>query len=580
MDKKQLKHLIDVAAGREPADLRVTNCHIIDVFNREVFDSDLCITDGMIACFGRPGLPEAKETFDARGCFLSPGFIDSHVHIESSHVSPTEYTRLVVPHGTTTVVADPHEIVNVCGLDGFDYMLEATEDLPLTVYLQVPSCVPSTPYENAGAVIKAEEIRTRINHPRVLGLGEMMDFPGVCRADSEVLDKLLAAKDSGKVIDGHYIGSPDLLDAYCSAGILDDHECGDAEGLRERIRRGMYLLMRQGTVCHDLLNLIGGMNERNTTRCLLCTDDCAAKTIIELGHIDNSVRMAIGAGVDPVAAVCMATINAADCFNLKDRGAIAPGRRADFLLLSSLDRDFVVEDVFSAGVHAASQGRYLPELRHVSADKVSGRMNVKDFSAKRLELRMKSDMARVIELIPDSVVSNRISVRVDLDENGVWHRNEEDIVKIAVVERHHGTGNIGIGLIKGFNLRGGAIATSIAHDSHNIIVIGDDDRDMELAVNELIRLGGGMSVVHSGKVIESIQHEIAGLMTDIPGAAVAQKLVSIIRTARRELNISGSVDPFMTMCFMSLVVIPEIKITDLGLFELSRYDFVPVEADP
>ena len=309
----------------------------------------------------------------------------------------------------------------------------------------------------------------------------------------------------------------------------------------------------------------------------MCTDDCAAKTILEIGHIDNNDRMAIGAGIDPVSAICMATINAANCYGLNDRGAIAPGRRADFLLLSSLDKDFTVDEVYCSGVLTASNKTYLPKVVHTPIDKVSGRMNVKNFSAKRLELKLKDSKVRVMEITPGSVVTDIVETTVDLDENGIWHRNADDIIKIAVIERHHGTGNVGIGLIKGFQLVGGAVATSIAHDSHNIIVIGDRDEDMAAAVEELIRLGGGMAVAKEGQVIEAIPHEIAGLMTDLPGEAVAKKLVSIIETARKELHIAGGVDPFMTLCFMSLVVIPKLKITDLGLFDLAKYGFVPLE---
>ncbi len=579
MDKQQLKDMIEVATGRKPADLRVTNCHIVDVFNKEVFDSDVYIVNGFIAGFGGKDFPEAKEVVDAKGRYMVPGFIDSHLHIESSHVSPAEYSRLVIPCGTTSVVADPHEIVNVCGLDGFDYMLKASENLPLSVFLQIPSCVPCTPFENAGAVILAKDIAKRIDNPRVLGLGELMDFVGVCAAKDEVLDKIMVAKEANKIIDGHYLGFESGLDAYSAAGIANDHECATKEDLHDRIRRGMFVLLRQGTACHDLLNLLKGMNEKNADRCLLCTDDCAAKTMIEIGHIDNNVRMTIAEGVDPITAICMATVNAATCFKLDDRGAIAPGRRADFLLLSSLDKDFKVMDVYTLGKHVASERKYLVDAPHYPIDTVSGKMNIKDCSPKRFELKLKSRHVRVMEILPGSVVTGEGEAYVDLDENGIWHRNDEDIVKIAVVERHHGTGNIGLGLIRGFTLKGGAVATSIAHDSHNVIVAGDNDQDMSLAVQELKRLGGGMTVVKGGKVIESVQHEIAGLMTDLPGEVVAEKLASIIQTARRELGISGGVDPFMTLCFMSLVVIPAIKITDMGLFDLAKYDFVPLEID-
>jgi len=577
MDRKELSKLINVSRGRARADLKITNCHVVDVFNREVFDADIYIVDGMIAGFGEPWFPQAVKVVDAGGGYVVPGFIDSHLHIESSHLSPAEYSRLVVPCGTTTVIADPHEIVNVCGLDGFDYMLQATENLPLSVFLQIPSCVPCTPYENSGARIDAAEMAKRIDHPRVLGLGEMMDFVGVCAAREEVLDKIILAKDRGKIIDGHYLGFEPRLDAYCAVGISTDHECATPKDLRDRIRRGMYVLLRQGTACHDLLNLLPGMDMKNTDRCLMCTDDCAAKTMVEIGHIDNNVRMAIEAGVDPIQAICMATINAANCYELKDRGAIAPGRRADLLILSSLDRKFKVKQVYVQGQMVAENRVYLSNPKHAPISKVSSRVKVKNLSPERFDLKLKSNHVKVMEIQPDSVVTRQIDAHVDLDENGCFRRNDQDIVKIAVVERHHGTGNVGLGLISGLNLRGGAIATSIAHDSHNIIVAGDNSNDMYVAVQELVRLGGGMTVVKGGEVIESVQHEIAGLMTDKPGEEVAKLLASIISTARKRLGIKGAVDPFMTMCFMSLVVIPELKITDMGLFNLKKYKFVPVE---
>ncbi|MCQ2412390.1 MAG: adenine deaminase [Sphaerochaetaceae bacterium] len=579
MDKNQLKHLIEVASGRAPADLCITNCNILDVFNKEVFQGEVYIADGMFAGFGGPFFPEAYKTVDANGAYMAPGFIDSHLHIESSHLSPAEYSRLVIPCGTTTVVADPHEIVNVCGVDGLDYMLKASEGLPLSVFLQFPSCVPATPFENAGAKLTATDIASRIDNPRVLGLGELMDFVGVCNADDAVLEKIMVAKNAKKVIDGHYLGLLHGLDAYSCAGIANDHECATAEDLRARIRRGMYVLLRQGTVCHDLLNLLEGVDSKNAERCLMCTDDCQAKTMLEIGHIDNNIRMAIAAGVDPIVAISMATINAATCFGLSDRGAIAPGRRADFVLLSSLDKDMKVLDVYTAGSHVASSKKYLVQTQHVSPENVSGKMNIKDYEAKRFALKLKSENVRTMKILPGSVVTAMSQAKVQLDENGIWHRNGDDIVKISVVERHHGTGNIGIGLLEGFGLKGGAVATSVAHDSHNVIVAGDSDKDMEVAVGELVRLGGGMVVVKDGKVLESVQHEIAGLMTDLPGEVVAQKLASIQKTAREKLGIHDDIDPFMTLCFMSLPVIPEIKITDMGLFDLAKFGFVPVELD-
>ncbi|MBQ9064425.1 MAG: adenine deaminase [Blautia sp.] len=577
MKKKQLKRLIDVASGRVPADLHIKNCRVVDVFNKEVFESDVYIAESCFAGFGDESFPEAHVTVDAGGRYMVPGFIDGHVHIESSHVTPPEFARLVVPHGTTTAVADPHEIVNVCGLDGFDYMLESSEGLALTVFLQVPSCVPCTPFENSGAIINSVAIGTRIAKPRVIGLGEMMDFTGVCSGDESILKKLLMAKKYHRIIDGHYLGDVKGLDAYIAAGISNDHECAHGNDLKERVRRGMRVFLRQGTACHDLLNLLSGVNERNKSRVMMCTDDCAAKTIIEIGHIDNNVRLAIGAGINPIDAICMATINTAECFRLDDRGAIAPGRRADFLLLSSLDKDFRVEEVYTGGEHTASGGSFLPEKLHVPTARVSGTVNIGSFTEDRLKLHLRDPHVRVIDLVPGSVVTREFDTIVETDDEGYWHRNDEDIIKIAVIERHHGTGNTGLGLVRGFHLQGGAIATTIAHDSHNIIVAGDNDHDMSVAVHTLAEIGGGMTVVKNGQVLESVPHEIAGLMGDHRGEDMAARLTSIIATAKEALGIHSIPDPFMTLCFMSLPVIPKLKVTDMGLFDVDIFNFVPVE---
>lgn len=576
MEKSQLKHLIDVAAGREAADLCIKNCNIIDVYNKDTFRGDVYITDGLFAGFGGPDFPEAKKTVDAGGQYMAPGFINGHVHIESSHLSPAEFARLVVPHGTTTVIADPHEICNVCGIAGLDYMLKASEDLPLTVYLQIPSCVPSTPFENSGAVLLAKDIATRMDNPRILGLGELMNYVGTANADSDVLDKIMVAKNAGKVVDGH---APAIqgayLDAYSASGVCNDHECATGEELRDRIRRGMYVLIRQGSACHDERNLLKGVDKHNADRCLFCTDDRQPKSLVEEGDIDNNIRIALSEGFDAPTAVAIASLNAAQCYGLKDRGAIAPGLRADFVLVDNLE-DFNVNDVYFAGRLVASNGEYLAPSVHVDPVGVSGCMNVKGFSPARLALKLSGNSVRTIDIIPGSVVTEEGRAVVSV-KDGVWVRNEQDVVKIAVVERHKGTGNVGLGLIRNYGLKGGAVATSVAHDSHNIIVVGDSDADMSVAVEKLVELGGGIVVVKGGKVLDFIQHEIAGLMTDKPGSYVEEKISSMQALARKELGINDNVDPFMTLCFMALPVIPAIKITDMGLFDVTKFAFTPIE---
>lgn len=579
MNKTELKHLIDVAMGRAPADLCIRNCQVVDVYSRSVFPADVLIAGGRIAGFGAEGFPPAAECFDANGGYLAPGFIDAHVHIESSHVSPAEFSRLVVPHGTTTVIADPHEICNVCGLDGFDYMLRATEPLPLQVFLQFPSCVPATPFENAGAVLTAKEIHKRIGLDRVLGLGELMNYVGVCAADADVLDKVMEARSLGKIIDGH---SPGIfgpsLDAYAASGVRNDHECSSPEELRERVQRGFYILLRQGTATQDVLNLLPGVDEGNYRRCTFCTDDRQSADLVMEGHLDHALRLAISAGLDPLTALCMATINAADCFGLKDRGAVAPGLRADLILFRDL-KNLWVEQVWVGGALVSSDGAYLVDPEHIPPEHVSGRMKVQNFSAQRLALPLKGDWARTIQLQPRSVVTGAGRARVQRDKYGLWQRDEQDIVKIAVVERHKGTGNVGVALLEGFGLRGGAIATSVAHDSHNIIVAGDSDTDMALAVEKLTEIGGGMVLVQNGQVLDSLEHEIAGLMTDQPGEEVARRLAQLGEQAHERLHIHPEVDPFMALCFMALPVIPELKVTDLGLFDVKRFCHVSIDAD-
>ena len=577
MTKESLKRVIDVAAGREPADLCIKNCRIIDVFNKEVFESDILIAEGVIAGYGESGFPEAAEVFDAKKAYVAPGFIDGHVHIESSHVSPAEFSRMIVPCGTTTVVADPHEICNVCGLDGFDYMLESTEEIALQVFLQFPSCVPATPFENSGAILTSEEIAKRIDNPRVLGLGELMDFPGVISAEDEILNKLMVARNAGKIVDGHSPGLKGIsLDAYAASGVRDDHECSTPEELLARMRRGIYVMLRQGTSCHDVVNLLPAVNEKNESLCIFCTDDRQAASLVNEGHIDNNVRISITNGLDPITAIRMATINAANCFSMKDRGAVAPGYRADLILFDDLE-DIRVREVWISGKKVAENGEYLAADKHAEPKNVSGKMNVKDFSGERLELKLKSDTARTIKLIPYSIVTGTGSAKVKTDDKGNWIRDEQDIVKIAVIERHHGKGTVGLGLLEGFGLTGGAVATSVAHDSHNIIVAGDKDTDMELAVNKLIEIGGGMVIVSNGEILDSLTHEIAGLMTDRPGKEVAKKLKEMDTLARQRLKIKDYADPFMTLCFMALPVIPELKITDTGLFDVNIFKHVPVE---
>ena len=577
MEKQELKKIIDVAMSRKSADLVIKNCKVIDVYSGIISKGDIAISDGMIAGVGTYDGP---HTIDAGGAYAAPGFIDSHIHIESSYVTPEEIGRLLVPCGATTIIADPHEIVNVCGIKGMNYMLDASEETALDIKYMLPSCVPATPFEHSGAVIDAAAMAEPLKDERIIGLGEFMNYPGVIAAADSDLDKIMAAKCAGKLIDGH---SPRVsgkeLNAYAAAQIHTDHECATVEEMEERIARGIYVLMRQGSACHDLVNLLKGVTPFNSRRCLLCSDDRQPKTILERGHLDDHLRICVREGIDPMTALRMATLNAAECFRLYDRGAIAPGLRADIVLLHNLD-DFYVKQVFIKGRLVAADGRYLLPVKRVDSGPVQNSFHVKDFSENKLKLNLKGDKVHVIDILPGGVVTGKGTAEIRRDSNGDFvHNSEEDIVKVAVVERHQGTGNVAVSLLRGYGIKEGAVALSIAHDSHNIIVVGTSDSDMTYAVEQLIAQNGGIILVKRGEVKEAMPMPIGGIMSDQSGEYVERSLIRIHEAASSELGISDSVEPVMTLCFMSLAVIPELKLTDMGLFDVTKFQFISLEAE-
>ena len=578
MDKKALKRLIDVAAGREPADLVLKNANVIDVYQAEMISGDLAIVDGKIA--GINGEYQGKETIDLKGKIVAPGFIDPHIHVESSYVTPEEFSRLLVPHGTTTVLADPHEIVNVLGLSGLDYMIEAAKETALDIRYMMPSCVPATNMENAGAVIEAADMISSFEKKQVDGLAEFMNFPGVIHAQDEVLDKLLAAKERGLRIDGH---SPmvfnEELNAYAAAGIANDHECSTVEELKDRIARGMYVFLREGSVTQNLRTLLNGVTDNNYQRCVLSADDLQAKTILEKGHLDNSIRICIEEGVSPLRAIQMATINAAQCCQLTDRGAIAPGLRADLVIFSDLAQP-EIEATYIKGKLVAEKGTYLPTVKRISTEKVQSSVHIDKFQKEQLKLNLTSDKARAIEVIPQEALTNEAIVSVKRDDQGQFVFDpKQDVTKIAVIERHHNTGNAFVGLLKGYGVKKGAIGLSIAHDSHNLIVTGTNDEDMAAAVQALKEQEGGVVLIESGKIIGNMALPIAGLMRDLTGEEVAQQEAEINRLAHEVLGVSNNVDPIMTLGFMSLAVIPNLKITDIGLVDVTKFEIVPVSVE-
>jgi adenine deaminase len=577
MDKAELKKLIDTAAGRAAADLVIKNGLVADVYQGRFIEGNVAVSGGIIVGVGDY---EGLETLDAQGAYILPGFIDSHIHIESSYVSPEEIGRLLVPHGGTTIVADPHEIVNVCGFAGLEYMLRASEETVLDIKMMLPSCVPATPFEHSGAVLNAQVMEAPIMDSRILGVGELMNFPGVIHADDSVLDKILLAKKAGKIIDGHSPNVRDLnLNAYAAALIHTDHECASAEDLRQRISRGIYVMLRQGSACHDLRNLIKGVTPENSRYCILCSDDRQPKTMLELGHLDDHLRICVEEGIEPMIAIRMATINAAECYRLYDRGGIAPGLRADLALVNNL-RDFRVNQVFINGNLVAEGGKYLQPVRRYDDSAVRRSFHVKDFSVNRLALRLSSEDVWVIDVRPGSVVTGKGKAKVRRDASGCFvYDPRVDIAKITVVERHQNTGNVALGLLRGYGIKHGAIALSIAHDSHNIIAVGVSDAEIAYAVEQLLEQNGGICLVKNGTVVDRMPMPLGGLMSDQSGEWVDQKLKAIHDAAYGDLEVNRDVEPVMSLCFMSLAVIPELKLTDMGLFDVEKFDFIPIEIE-
>ncbi len=578
MDKRTLSRMIDAAMHRIPADLVIYNCNVVDVYTGTVRKDSIAITDGHIVGFGDDY--RGQEEYDAKGAYASPGLIDAHIHIESSYTSPEEFGRMVVPCGTTTVIADPHEIVNVYGLEGFNYMIRAAEKTELSVRYMIPSCVPATPLEDSGAIVNAFDMQWPMGDRHVPGLGEFMNYPGVINKDEDALNKIIVAQNMHKVIDGH---SPALtgaeLNAYSAAGIKTDHECSTIKEMEERLQRGMYVQLRDGSACHDLQYLIPAITPFNYKRCLLCSDDRQPKTIFEDGHIDNHLRMLVKAGIDPVMAICMATLNAAECYKLEDRGGIAPGKRADIVLFNNLE-EFRAQAVFIEGLKVAENGVYLPSYEKAAIFSVRGSMHVKPFTIDQLKMHLTSDRVRAIEIVKDGVTTKQAVVTVKRDEDGDFVFDpSQPVVKIAVLERHHNTGKIGLGFLKDYGIQRGAVALSVAHDSHNIICVGVSNEEMYAAAQALIDQEGGFVLVENGEVIASLPLPIAGLMSDLPGEEVAKYLKELHETAYERLGVSHEVEPVMTLCFMSLLVIPDLKITTRGLFDVKKFDFVPPEAD-
>lgn len=518
MDKPTLKQLIDQAAGRQAADMVIKNAKVVDVYNGRIIEGTLAIGNGRFLGISDDYL--APKVIDARGQYVVPGLIDPHIHIESANVSPAVFGSLVTPHGTTTILADPHEIVNVAGMRGLEYMVASAKKTALDIKYTMPSCVPAANpnLETSGAVITADEIQQSYDQGLTYGLAEFMNYPGVVNADDGVLDELLVSLNANKLIDGH---SPALkeqgLNAYAAAGIRNDHECTQVDEMLDRISRGMYVYLRYGTVSKNMPTLLKGVTPQNARFCCLCGDDLQSVTLRETGHLDESIRVAIANGIDPIMAIQMATINTAQCTGLADRGGIAPGLKADFLLVDDLEQ-FSVNQTFINGQKVVASGEYLltTEDSVTGFDDLLQTVHLDTFTAHQLKLNLTSDKTHVIGLQSISRTQNLVLPVAHTADGDFQYHPDEDIAKVAVVERHHLTGNVGVGLLNGFGIKNSAIATSIGHDSHNLVVVGTNDTDMVVAIEALKESQGGGVAVQDGQIIATLPFVIGGLMSNEP----------------------------------------------------------------
>ena len=566
INRKLLKkqRIIAAAAGREPADLVLKNATFVNVFSNELSTMDIAVAEGLIVGMGSY---QGRSEVDCTGKIILPGFLDAHIHLESSLVSPTEFVKAVLPHGTTTVVTDPHEIANVMGTDGIEYMLQATEDLPVDVRFMLPSCVPATPLDESGAILDYRAIDSFYDHPRVQGLAEMMNFVGAINGDEQTVEKIVASQAHHKKIDGH---APDLkgndLNAYVAAGVYSDHECHDLADAIAKLERGQFIMIREGTAARNLEALMPLLTGKYADRCMFCTDDKHPNDLLEKGHIDYIVKKAISLGADPITAVKVACHNAARYFLLNNRGGISPGYLADFVIIDNF-QDFNIEQVYKKGVlmvdHGEIQDFPSPEIEPYLVERAHKTFHVAALTAEDFAEKRPRGIIGMVDgeiTTVDAGYSDRIDV-------------EYDVLKIAVVERHKNTHHIGIGYIQGYGLKSGAVATSISHDSHNIIVVGTNETDMAAAVNRVVELNGGIVVWDGGQSVAEVPLSIAGIMSDEPLVTVNEKLETA-KDAAHKLGVNPGIDPFMTLSFMALPVIPSLRITTRGVFDVTTQSYV------
>lgn len=554
------QRIIAVAAGREKADLVLKNAKYLNVFSNEFLSGDIAVANGLIAGVGKY---DGKTEIDVSGKFVLPGFIDAHIHLESSMVTPAEFAKAVVAHGTTTVITDPHEITNVMGIDGVEYMIQASQNLPIDVHFMMPSCVPATEIDESGAELDCKDIDLYLDNKKVLGLAEMMNYVGVINGDKNVLSKIVTSQVHHKKIDGH---APELsgndLNAYIAAGVYSDHECSTFENALEKLRKGQFIMIREGTAAHNLKALMPLLTQQYYSRCMFATDDKHPSDLLYGGHIDYIVKQALKNGADPIVALKTATHHAARYFLLNNKGAIASGYLADIVVVDNLE-DFNVETVFKCGKLV-----FDGEVKDFSAPTVDEKLAEKCFDTFHLDSVTPSSFKvdgklGLIGLVGGELLTRNLGTADKIDV-------ENDILKIACIERHKGTNHIGVGYVKGYSLKSGAVATSVAHDSHNIITVGCNDDDIAVAVNAIKDSKGGIAVVENGKIKALLELPIAGLMSDEPLTTVNEKLENA-KSSAYELGADKSIDPFMTLSFLSLPVIPSLRITTKGVFDAENW---------
>nr|WP_228470588.1 adenine deaminase [Listeria welshimeri] len=573
-----MQERVAVSDGREKADLVIKNGRIVNVFSGEIMEGDIAIKNGYIAGIG--DFSEAEQIMDAAGEFIVPGFIDAHVHVESAMVTPAEFARVLLPNGVTTIVTDPHEIANVAGEKGIEFMLEDAKGAPLDMFVMLPSSVPATEGEHNGETLHAKKLHPLYKHEKVIGLAEVMDFPSVAKGSSDILTKIIDAKKEGGRIDGHGAGLTSAdLNNYLAVGIRTDHESTNAKEAVDRLRAGMFVMLREGTVGRDLLQTISAVSEKNSHRFCFCTDDKLINDLITEGSINYNIRLAIENNIDPITAIQMATINAANCHNLPYLGAVAAGYQADIVFLKDL-QTIEISKVLKNGqvvVENGARNEAAFEKQHSEtfiSPKIQHHLSKQD-----LELPLTNVTCYVIGMKQNNLFTEKLMEQVNVENGKFVPSIKKDLLKMAVVERHHNTGCVGVGIVKGFGLKEGAIATTVAHDSHNIVAVGASDEAMEKAINYVTEMGGGIAVVDgTGKVLHDLALPVAGLLSNKPYEEVERDLAGLLK-AFNQISDAKGFDPFLTLSFLTLPVIPELKLTDQGLFDFATFQIIPNEVN-